>query len=78
MDKMRLVAVAAVLLFLQGSALAGEGAPQLAKPNFYTFSPQNDNDFSDYRPVLNADATAVIFERPSPTTRISLNCTSPI
>src|SRR5271163_4593668 len=63
MDTVRFLAVAAVLLSSQGTALAGEGAPQFATPNFYAFSPQDDTDFSDYRPVLNADATAVIYER---------------
>jgi WD40-like Beta Propeller Repeat len=63
MTKVRLPAVAAVLLFSQRSALAREGTPPFANPNFYAFSEPNDSDFSDYRPVLNADATALIFER---------------
>jgi WD40-like Beta Propeller Repeat len=63
MDKLRLLAVAAVLLFSQRTALAGEGAPPFAAPNFFAFSEPNDSEFSDYRPVLNADVTAVIFER---------------
>jgi hypothetical protein len=63
MGKARLLTVALVLLFSQRGALAGEGVPPFATPNFYAFSEPNDNGFSDYRPVLNADATAVVFER---------------
>ena len=63
MDEVRLAAVAAVLLVSQRTALAGEDALPFAKPNFHAFSQQNDSDFSDYRPVLNAEATAVLFER---------------
>jgi hypothetical protein len=54
MDKVRWLAVAVVPMFSQRSALVGEGALPIATPNLYAFSPQNDRNFSDYRPVLNA------------------------
>lgn len=61
--KRRLSLAAAVLLFSQEMANAAEPGPLYAIPNFYPFSPPDAADLSDYRPVLNADATAVIFER---------------
>ena len=59
----RLFLTAALLFFLRGMANAEDGSPSFATPNFYSFSPPDAAAFSDYRPVLNADVTAVIFER---------------
>jgi hypothetical protein len=44
-------------------ANAADINPPYATPIFYPFSKLEDSDHSDYRPVLNADATMVIFER---------------
>ncbi len=51
-----------LLLLLPAFAGASGGNPPYATPAFYSFS-QPDGQYSDYRPVLNADGTAVIFER---------------
>jgi hypothetical protein len=49
-----------LLFFLPDIADAAGASPPFAPPKFYFFSTV---EASDYRPVLNADATVVIFER---------------
>ena len=43
--------------------MAGGNSPPYASPVFYPFSQPDDGDYSDYRPVLSADAASMIFER---------------
>jgi WD40-like Beta Propeller Repeat len=52
--------LAGLLFFLPDIADAAGDSPPFAPPVFYFFS---TIEASDYRPVLNADATVVIFER---------------
>jgi hypothetical protein len=56
------ICLAAVLLFSAAAAnAAGSSNPQLQTPVFPSFL--QDDNASDYRPVVNANGTAVIFER---------------
>ena len=55
--------LAGLLLFPLGIVNAGDGGLRYATPIFYPFSQPDAGDYSDYRPVLNADATVLIFER---------------
>jgi len=57
------ISLAGLLLFPLGIPDAGASTSGYATPIFYPFSPPDASDYSDYRPVLNADATVVIFER---------------
>ena len=63
MSKTSLLFAVGLLLFRPAIAGAGGDNPSYATPMFYHFSQPDDSNFSDYRPVLNADASAVIFER---------------
>jgi hypothetical protein len=60
MFKVNPIFLAGLLLFLPDTAHAVGGSPPFAPPVFYFFS---TIEASDYRPVHNADATVVIFER---------------
>ena len=55
--------LAGLLFFPLGIVNAGDGGLRYATPIFYPFSQPDAGDYSDYRPVLNADATVLIFER---------------
>jgi WD40-like Beta Propeller Repeat len=55
--------LAGLLLLSAATATARGGNPPYATPIFYPFSEPTASGYSDYRPVLNADATMVIFER---------------
>jgi hypothetical protein len=63
MSKAAAVVLAGSLVSSPAVAHAERGSPPYATPMFYTFSESDASDYSDYRPVLNADATVVIFER---------------
>jgi hypothetical protein len=60
MSKAKPIFLAGLLLSLPAIVYAEDSDPHFATPIFYRFS---EPDASDYRPVLNADATVVIFER---------------
>jgi hypothetical protein len=60
MSKTKPIFLAGLLLVVSAIANAQDSGPSLARPEQYFFSTA---EASDYRPVLNADATAVIFER---------------
>jgi hypothetical protein len=63
MSKAAAVVLAGSLVSSPAVAHAERGSPPYATPTFYPFSESDASDYSDYRPVLNADATVVIFER---------------
>ena len=54
------ILLAGLLLFVPAIADAQDSSPSFARPKRYFFSTA---EASDYRTVLNADATVVIFER---------------
>jgi hypothetical protein len=63
MVKFVLSLAAGLSLLSQHTAIANDNNPPYAAPIFYPFSQPDASDYSDYRPVLNADATFVVFER---------------
>src|SRR5690349_13361657 len=81
MSKVKSILCAVLLLLLSPGANAGNNSPPYATPNFYPFSKPDVTEYADYRPVLNADASAVIFERtftddPNVTTLYQANLTA--
>ncbi len=63
MSKTKPIFFPVLLLLLPMVAEAGDDGPPYAIPMFYPFSEPDATDYSDYRPVLNADASVIIFER---------------